>query len=57
MTEANLLYHFKECVRRNACETYDEVMEALIEMDELADITESDEDYLEQLTTIHFPQS
>lgn len=55
MTEADLLYHFKECVRRNACESYEETMEALIEMDELADITESDEDYLEQLTTTHFP--
>ena len=56
MTEADLLYLFKECVRRNACESYDEAMEALIEMDELADITESDEDYLEQITTIYFPR-
>ena len=55
MTRTDLRYYFDECVKRNGCESYDEVMEALIEMDELADITEDQEYILERWTAEEFP--
>lgn len=55
LSPTDLQYLFNVCITRNACECYDEAMEALIEMDELADLTEEQEDYLEALTISRFP--